>query len=279
VRLLTCDLAAGGPALLEVLRQARPERIYHLAGYAAVGRSFQEPDAAWEGNLTATRRLYEAVAAWGGQPRILFVGSGLVYGDGDPARPLDEEAPLRPLSPYAASKAAADLLSYQVGREPGLEVIRARPFNHIGPGQSPDFALASFARQLARIERGLQAPVLEVGDLSPRRDLADVRDVTAAYAALMDQGRPGEVYNIASGDSRSIGEVLERLLALSGVKVAVRRRADLVRAADPGLVTADAGKLRRTAGWRPRYALDQTLADLLAFWRARTEGSPSEPEA
>jgi GDP-4-dehydro-6-deoxy-D-mannose reductase len=275
VQPLQCDLAAGGPALVEMLRAARPDRIFHLAGYAAVGRSFKEPDAAWDNNLLATRRLYGAVAAWGGHPRILFVGSGLVYGDGDPSRPLDEDSPLHPLSPYAASKAAADLLSYQVGRETGLEILRARPFNHIGPGQSPEFALASFARQLALIERDRQAPVLEVGDLSPRRDLADVRDVAAAYLALMDRGRPGDAYNIASGESRSIGDVLERLTALSGCKVELRRRADLARSADPSLVTADAGKLRRETGWRPRFQLDQTLRDLLTYWRGHIKSQES----
>jgi GDP-4-dehydro-6-deoxy-D-mannose reductase len=272
VTLRPCDLSAGWPALLELLREARPDRIYHLAGYAAVGRSFREPDAAWDGNLQATRRLYEAVAAWGGKPRILYVGSGLVYGDGDADWPQDEETPLRPASPYAASKAAADLLSYQVTRDPGLDVVRARPFNHIGPRQSPQFAAAHFAQQLAAIERGLQPPVLETGDLSPSRDLTDVRDTVLAYVLLMEKGERGEAYNVASGRNWSMRDVLDRLLALGRVRVEVRQRAELVRPTEQHAVRADAGRLTRATGWRPRYALDQTLFETLAYWRRRVKG-------
>ena len=266
-----CDLAAGGPPLLDLLREASPDQVYHLAGYAAVGRSFREPDAAWDGNLLATRRLYEAVASWGGRPRILYVGSGLVYGEGTTSRPLDEDAPLCPASPYAASKAAADLLSYQVTRDPGLDVVRARPFNHIGPRQSPQFALAHFAQQLAAIEHGLRPPVLETGDLSPCRDLTDVRDTVVAYVLLMEKGRGGEVYNIASGHSVSMGDVLTRLLRLSKSRVEVRQRADLVRPTEQHVSRADAGRLCRETGWRPSYRLDQTLADTLEHWRRSTK--------
>jgi GDP-4-dehydro-6-deoxy-D-mannose reductase len=265
-----CDLAA----LDAVVREVRPEQIYHLAGYASPGRSFHEPEAAWDGNLTATRRLYDAVARWGGRPRILTAGSGLIYGDSDQsAAVLTEDTPLRPSSPYAASKAAADLLGYQVWRAPGLEVIRARPFNHIGPGQSPQYAVASFARQIAAIGAGRQPPVLEVGNLQPRRDLSDVRDVVAAYVLLMAKGTPGEAYNIAIGESHTMQEVLDRLLALAGVRVEVRQRADLVRSTDQTVPRVDVRRLRQATGWSPRYSLDQTLADTLDFWRRHPEAS------
>src|SRR5208283_5015111 len=139
VTLRPCDLA-DRDAIEAVLREVQPERIMHLAGYPHVGRSFQEADVAWAANLTATRNLYEAVLRWGGRPRILYVGSGLVYGEGRSADELvNEECPLRPVSPYAASKAAGDLASYQLTRAPGLEIVLARPFNHIGPRQSPEF--------------------------------------------------------------------------------------------------------------------------------------------
>src|SRR5581483_3300721 len=152
--LRACDVADGA-AVEAVLRAVRPERIYHLAGYAQTARSFQEPDAAWAGNLGATRALYEAVERWGGRPRVLFVGSGLVYGEADEScRLFDEECLLRPTSPYAASKAAADLVSYQFARAPGLDIVRARPFNHIGPGQSPGFAVPDFCRQVAAMTLG-----------------------------------------------------------------------------------------------------------------------------
>jgi GDP-4-dehydro-6-deoxy-D-mannose reductase len=270
VTLHPCDLAAGGQALLDLLREARPDCIYHLAGYAAVGRSFREPDAAWDGNLLATRRLYEAVASWGGKPRIVYVGSGLIYGDAIPDRPQDEDTPLLPASPYAASKAAADLLSYQATRDPGLDIVRVRPFNHIGPRQSPQFALAHFAQQLAAIECGLQPGVLETGDLSPCRDLTDVRDTVQAYVLLMARGRRGGAYNVASGWNWSMRDVLDALLRLSTAKVEMRQRADLVRPTEQHVAQADAGRLRRETGWQPHYGFEQTIADTLEYWRRRT---------
>ena len=199
--LRACDLC-DRDAVEAALRDIRPQQIYHLAGYAQVGRSFDEPDVAWSGNLTATRALYEATARWGGRPRILFVGSGLVYGDPDgPDQSQDENCLLRPNSPYAASKAAADLLSYQTAVNPGLDIVRARPFNHIGPRQSSQFAVANFARQAAAIERGELPPVLETGNLGSRRDMTDVRDTVAAYVLLMQKGRSGEAYNVGSGQN------------------------------------------------------------------------------
>jgi GDP-4-dehydro-6-deoxy-D-mannose reductase len=267
--LRACDLCDGA-GVEAVLRDVRPNQIYHLAGYAQTGKSFAEPDAAWDGNLTAARRLYEAADRWGGRPRILSVGSGLVYGEGDaPGQPQDERCPLRPTSPYAASKSAADLLGYQVTVRPGLDVVRARPFNHIGPRQSPQFAVPSFARQVAAIQRGRQSPVLETGNLSPRRDYTDVRDVITAYLLLMERGRAGEAYNVGSGEAVSMQAVLDRLLALAGVTAEVRPRADLVRPADQAVARADAAKLRRETGWAPRFTLDQTLADILDYWRQR----------
>jgi GDP-4-dehydro-6-deoxy-D-mannose reductase len=265
-----------------VLRDVKPEQIYHLAGYAGVGSSFREPDEVWRGNLMATRYLYDAVVCWrGGQvarsgdraptgagPRILFVGSGLIYGAAEgPGQAQDERSELWPSSPYAVSKAAADLVSYQYTYEPGLDIVRARPFTHIGPRQSSQFAVAHFAKQLVAIERGRQPAVLETGNLSLCRDLTDVRDMVVAYILLMEHGRTDEAYNIGWGQACSIRAALERLLSLSGLAVEVRQRAELVRATDPATVRADASKLRRETGWTPRYSLDQTLADTLAFWR------------
>lgn len=265
------DLRLGDPTdvagVEALLRAIQPEQIYHLAGYAHAGRSFQEADAAWTGNLTVTRCLYEAVQRWGGRPRILFAGSGLIYGDAPGTGLQDENTLLCPSSPYSASKAAADLVSYQVTRHPGLDVVRARPFNHIGPRQSTNYAVPNFARQIVAIERGQAAPVLETGQLGAQRDLTDVRDVTAAYLLLMERGRTGEAYNIASGQSQSMQVVLERLLALAGLQVEIRTRADLLRGNDPSVMRIDTGRLRRETGWTPRFSLDQSLADILAYWR------------
>jgi GDP-4-dehydro-6-deoxy-D-mannose reductase len=267
VELRGCDVCDRGK-LEAILRDVRPEQIYHLAGYPHVGRSFEEPDAAWQGNLTATRSLYDAVVRWGGRPRILFIGSGLVYGESQSEQEgCSETCQLRPDNPYAASKAAADLMSYQYTRHPGLDIVLVRPFNHIGPRQSPQFAVPSFARQLAAIQRGRQPPVLETGNLQPRRDLSDVRDVVDAYVLLMEKGRIGEVYNVGSGLAHSMQSVLNRLTALSGVAVEIRPTASLIRKTDAADVRANADKLRRETGWSPRFSLEQTLTDILTYWR------------
>jgi GDP-4-dehydro-6-deoxy-D-mannose reductase len=267
IRLHVGDLA-DGPTADRVLAEARPEQVYHLAAYAHAGKSFQEPGPAWHANLAATLTLYDAITRWGGRPRILFVSSGQVYGDAAPKdRPIDEGCPLLPNSPYAASKAAADLASYQYACHPGLDIVRARPFTHIGPRQSPQYAVASFARQLAAIERGEQPAVLETGDLTPQRDFTDVRDIVAAYLLLMEKGAKGEAYNVASGQSQSIQVVLDKLVSLCGVAVEVRRRADLLRAKDLSVVRVDVSRLRQATGWAPRIPLAQTLADTLDYWR------------
>jgi GDP-4-dehydro-6-deoxy-D-mannose reductase len=267
IGLRSCDLGDRS-RITALLKDWRPDCIYHLAGYAQVGRSFREPDLAREGNLAATRNLLEALQDWGGSPRIVVVSSGLVYGKPEKLEePCDERASLRPDSPYAASKAAADLLGYQCWKSAGLEIVRARPFNHIGPRQSAEFAVAHFARQIVEIERGRRAPVLETGDLRPRRDLSDVRDVVRGYMLLMEKGRPGEAYNLGSGEVHSMKEVLDRLLTLAGVRCEIRCRDDLLREADTPVLCADAGKARRELNWTPSIPLNQTLTDVLAYWR------------
>jgi GDP-4-dehydro-6-deoxy-D-mannose reductase len=277
IRLITCDLtdAAAVGALLGI---AQPERVFHLAGYPHTGRSVREVEAAWAGNLTATRNLYEAFVRWGGKPRILYVGSGLIYGDPECAdQAFNERALLQPTTPYGASKAAADLMSFQYTRTAGLEIVRGRPFNHIGPRQSSEFAVAHFARQIAAIEQGRQPPLLETGNLSPRRDLTDVRDVARAYLLLMDKGRSGEAYNIGSGTTWSMQEIIERLLALSGARVDVRQREDLVRSKESAHTHADTAKLRQTTGWTPLFTLEQSLAHTLDYWRSVLNADPLRP--
>ncbi len=266
VELLPCDLCRRD-AVEQVLRQVQPEQVYHLAGYPHVGKSFKEPDAAWAGNLAGSRSLFDAVLRWGGRPRILSVSSGQIYGEPrSPGETLHEDSPLRPSSPYATSKAAMDLLGFQYAAAEKLSIVRARPFNHLGPRQSPDFAVPSFARQLAEIAAGVRPPVLETGDLSAERDLTDVRDVVSAYVLLMERGRSGEAYNVASGVSRSMRSVLDELIRLAGVKVELRVREDLLRPAEPLRMNVGTDKLRAETGWRPRHSLEQTLRDILDSW-------------
>jgi GDP-4-dehydro-6-deoxy-D-mannose reductase len=252
----------------ELLRRFQPEHIYHLAGYAHVGRSFHEPQAAWAGNLQATLSLYDAVQRWGGKPRVLYVSSSQVYGEPELAdQAFDERSPLRPTSPYGVSKAAADLVSYQYTCSPGLDIVRVRPFNHIGPRQSPEYAVAHFAKQIAEIERKRRPPILETGNLSSLRDLTDVRDMVRAYILIMEKCRRGEVYNAATGEVHPMQSILDRLLGMARLRVEVRQQAEQVRAADTSVIRGDAGKMRRELGWTPAFSLDQTLADTLDYWR------------
>jgi GDP-4-dehydro-6-deoxy-D-mannose reductase len=268
----SCDLGDRS-AVEAALHVVQPDQIYHLAGYAHVGRSFTESDSAWAGNLTATRNLYEAVVGWGDRARILYVGSGQVYGDPTtPDQVFDEQSLLRPVSPYAASKAAADLASYQYTQSPGLHIVRARPLNHIGPRQSAQYAAANFANQIAAIELGQRSAVVETGNLKPSRDLTDVRDVAQAYLLLMERGQRGEVYNIGSGAVFSMQQVLDLLLAVARVKVEVRPRSERMRAGELNALRTDAAKLRRETGWTPRFSLEQTLRDTLDYWRSRLAG-------
>ncbi len=269
-QLLPGDLADTSSAEA-VLNQARPDWVLHLAGYANPGRSFQEPDRCWHDNLNATRSLYDAITRSGLRPRILFVSTGLIYGEPDePDGACDERTTLKPATPYAASKAAADILSYQYTRSPGLDIVRVRLFNQIGPRQSADYATANFARQIAAAEAGKQPPVIETGDLSSRRDITDVRDMVAAFPPLLENGKQGEAYNAGRGETYRIQDLLDRLVSLSRVKVEVRQRAEPGRKADTAVTRADPRKLRQTTGWTPRIPLDQTLADILDDWRKTT---------
>lgn len=260
-----CDLASND----RILRETRPEWVIHLAGYANTGGSFREPDRAWADNLTATRTFYDAFARIGLRPRILFVSTGLIYGEPDePGGACDERTTLKPASPYAASKAAADLVSYQYTRNAGLDIVRVRLFNQIGPRQSADFAVPNFARQIAAAEVGKQAPMVETGDLSGKRDITDVRDIVASFPVLLEKGASGEAYNAARGDSYRIQDLLDRLVSMSRVPIQVKQKIEPGRKADTAITGADVRKLRAATGWQPRITLDRSLADVLDYWRS-----------
>jgi GDP-4-dehydro-6-deoxy-D-mannose reductase len=257
----------------QVVRETRPEWIVHLAGYANTGGSFRDPDRAWADNLTATRTLYDVIALSGLRPRTLFVSTGLIYGEPDrPDGACDEFTTLKPASPYAASKAAADLVSYQYTRSAGLDIVRVRLFNQIGPRQSADFAVPNFARQIAAAEAGRQPPVIETGDLSAKRDITDVRDIVASFPLLLERGVRGEAYNAARGDSYRMQDLLERLVSMARVPVRVNQKIEPGRKADTAVTVADVRKLRAATGWQPRIPLDRSLADVLDYWRAVAKG-------
>jgi GDP-4-dehydro-6-deoxy-D-mannose reductase len=272
VELFDADVLDGA-AVEAVVRRVRPEWVFHLAGYASTGKSFREPDECWRLNLDGARRVFDAVLHSGLRPRVLFASTGLVYGDPDPGREaIDEATTLKPASPYAASKAAADLLAYQLHRSAGLDVVRVRLFNQIGPRQAADFAVPNFARQVAAIERGEQPPVLHTGDLSGCRDLTDVRDAADALRRVIERGEPGGAYNAGSGRVQRMSDVLARLVAQARVPIEVRSKAETGRVGDTAVSRADPRKLTAATGWQPQYTLDRTLADVLEEWR--TKGEP-----
>ena len=256
-------------AVTDSLRAIQPERIYHLAGFASPGKSFKDPETCWAENLTATRNLLDAVADVSRDSHTLVVSSGLVYGDADgPDDAFDELRPLRPASPYAESKVAADQLAEHIAKVDGLHVVRVRPFNHIGPRQSAEYAVGNFARQVAAIVLGKAEPIIETGDLSARRDLTDVRDVVEAYLMALERGASGDVYNVGRGIAYGMDEILHWFIDRAGVAVEVHSRSDSTRKGDTAVTRCDAAKIRRELGWQPRYELGQTVSDILNYWLA-----------
>jgi GDP-4-dehydro-6-deoxy-D-mannose reductase len=246
----------------------QPDALFHLAGIAFIPDAAADPGAAFRVNALGTLHVLAAVRRRAPRCRVLIISSADAYGAvGDDELPVGEECPLRPLSAYGASKAAADLLAAQWARGVGLDVVRLRPFNHTGPGQRPAFVCADFARQLVAVTRG-GPPRVEVGDLEPVRDFSDVRDVVAAYIDAGEHGVSGAAYNVCSGVGRSIGSVLDDLIAAADVAVEVVTTAERRRANRVPRLIGSAAALHAVSGWTPRIPWSQTVADLLADARA-----------
>lgn len=261
------DLTIPG-AVDELFERHRPEVVYHLAGAADVGHSWRDPVGTWNANATATLYLLEAARAHGVR-RVLVVSSADVYGTvTEDELPLDETSPVRPTSPYAASKLAAEQLAVQAWLGHGLETIRVRAFNHIGPGQRPDFVAPALATAIARNEQtgGEEIPT---GNLSAQRDFTDVRDVARAYRLLMEYGEPGEVYAVCSGQALAIQDLADRLLSMTEVPMRLVTDPDRYRPVDIPVLRGDNTKLRETTGWTPQHTIDETLSDLLTECRTR----------
>jgi len=259
------------PAGLEsVLDAGLPDRIVHLAGQSSVHLSWLDPGGTLRANVLGLVHLLDAVRRRGARPAVLVVGSAEEYGPiAESELPLREDRPLQPASPYAVSKVAQACLAVQYGPAGGMRVVRTRTFHHTGPGRGETFAESSFARQIAEVEAGLRPPVLHVGNLEAVRDYTDVRDVVRAYWALLERGAGGVVYNVCSGRPRRIRDLLEMLLAASGVKVEIRVDTDRLRRADVPAQYGDPSRLREATGWEPRVSLEQSLRDLLEDWRRR----------
>jgi GDP-4-dehydro-6-deoxy-D-mannose reductase len=259
-------------AVAGLIARLQPDACIHLAGIAAISDARADPDRAWRVNLHGTLHIAAGILRHAPRCRLVFASSADIYGASFRAGvALDERAAAAPLNVYGSTKAAADIALGALAQE-GLRVVRLRPFNHTGPGQSSSFVVPAFARQVMRIAAGLQRPVLQVGDLTPMRDFLDVRDVCAAYAACLRPDvdiAPGTILNLASGQPRRVGDVLQALLDTAGVTAGVERAGMLLRPSDIPFAAGQAEAARLLLGWRPVIPFAQTLADVLADWRER----------
>lgn len=265
VRWVTVELQDQA-AVTDLIGAARPQAVYHLAGAAHVGDSWSHTRETFAGNVLVSHHLFEALRAHALTPRVLVTGSATIYTPLD--RVITENDAVLPTSPYGTSKLAQEMLALRAWEDDGLPTLLARSFNHVGPRQPPTFVAASLARQVALIERGRMAPVLTVGNLEPRRDIMDVRDTVRAYRALMQSGRPGVAYNVCSGTAIAIRELVDRFRAHASIPIAIEQDPARLRPNDVPLLVGDATRLRTDTGWTPQIGIEQTVDDLLAYWRS-----------
>lgn len=254
------------------LRARQPDVLFHLAAFAAVGQSWVHPADTYTNNIFAQLNILEGIRAADltNHTRVLIIGTSDEYGRVEMAEnPVRETTPLRPLSPYAVSKVAQDYMGLQYALGYKMHVVRVRPFNHVGPGQGPGFVLPDFARQIADIEAGRHDPVLHIGNLDAARDFTDVRDIVRGYVLAVQHGEPGAVYNICSGQARTIRSVLDMLLAASSATISVELDPERMRPADQPYLVGDCTLFCRHTGWQPTIWFDQTVRDVLDDWRAR----------
>ena len=277
VTVIDCELQDGS-AVRGVIRAVRPEKVFHLAAQSFVPTSWTAPAATLTNNIVSQVNLFEAIREARLDPVIHVAGSseeyGLVYPD---EAPISESNPLRPLSPYAVSKVAQETLAIQYFRSYGLRCVVTRGFNHTGPRRGQVFATSSFAKQIAEIEAGLRKPIIEVGDLESRRDWTDTRDMVRAYWLAAERGEPGEVYNTGRGTCISIGHMLNVLLSHSHVDIAREQDPSRMRPSDVRLLWANVDKFKKATDWEPMIVFDQTMADLLDYWRERVRVLHAQP--
>jgi GDP-4-dehydro-6-deoxy-D-mannose reductase len=269
ITLVECDLRDAS-STRDTLERIRPDWIFHLAAQSFVPTSWSAPTECLTTNVLGELNLFEAVRRIGLACRIQLACSseeyGMVYED---ELPIRETNPLRPLSPYAVSKVAQDLLGYQYWMSWKVDVVRTRGFNHEGPRRGPVFVASDFAKQIADIEKGRKPPVLHVGNLDAKRDFTDVRDMVRGYWLALEKCAPGEVYNICCGKAWSIRQVLDLLLGMTKTKIEVRQDRLRLRPSDVPVLIGDRTKFTQATGWEPTIPFEKTLEDMLDFWRAR----------
>lgn len=261
-----------------VLEETQPDYIFHLAAQPIPSLSHQDPWFTLENNIRAQVNVLEAVVQMRLRCRVLVVGSSEEYGAVQPHElPIAEDTPLRPLSPYAVSKIAQDYLGLQYWLSHRVETVRVRPFNHIGPRQRRGFVAPDFASQIAEIEAGLRPPQMRVGALHVARDFSDVRDIVRGYVLALTQGRPGEVYNLGSGQAHTVAELLDVLLAAAQVPVEVVQDAQRTRPVEVPVMAADCTRLYQETGWRTEIPFEQSVRDVLDYWREQVRSGATDP--
>jgi len=253
-----------------LVEQVRPDVVINMAFITTVRETFVDPDKTFQIGYFGMFNLMSALKHYSFKGKLLNISSSEVYGFPDPKNlPMDESTPLRPMSPYAVTKIATEALCYQWSQTESLNIITARPFTHIGPGQNDRFALSSFSKQIAEILLGLRVPVMRVGNLDSTRDITDVRDTVRAYKLLLEHGKRGEVYNICSGSEVRIRTLLDKLIEQSGIQVQVNQDESLVRGSEQQRVWGNFHKLKQETEWKPEIPIDQTLDDMINFWKLR----------
>lgn len=265
--LLECDLRDAS-STREVIEQIRPDFVFHLAAQSFVPTSWKAPSESLTTNVIGELNVFEALRKIDISCRIQIACSSEEYGMVHPDEvPIKESNPLRPLSPYGVSKVGQDMLGYQYFMSYGMDIVRTRGFNHTGPRRAPVFVCSDFAKQLVDIERGMRDPVIRVGNLDTRRDFTDVRDMVRGYWLALEKGKPGAVYNICSGTSHRIGDILDDLIDISGVEVEVQQDPERLRPSDVPLLEGDNKTFVEDTGWQPEIPFEQTLRDLVEYWR------------
>jgi len=252
-----------------LIGEIKPDLVYHLAAFSSAAGSFSTPSEVVLNNISSQINILEALKKNNlTSSRILVVSSAEVYGDvKKDDLPIDEKTSFNPTNPYAVSKLAQDFLGRQYFLSYNIQAVRVRPFNHIGPRQSPDFVVSAFAQKIAEIEKNKRKPVLPVGNLNARRDFTDVRDIVRAYALIIEKGKAGDVYNIGSGTSYKISDILDKLLSFSDIKISIESDKSLFRPIDNPDLVCDPTKIKELTGWKAEIPIEKTLRDTLDYWR------------
>ena len=255
-----------------ILKKYQPDYVFHLAAQSSVAYSWKNPGLTVDINIKGALNVLDAIRTMEKQPKVLIIGSGEEYGHIRPeAVPVSEEEVLHPGNIYAATKACQNMIGSIYTKAYGMNLVMTRSFNHMGPAQRPTFVVADFCRQAARIEQGLLDPVIHVGNLEAKRDFTDVRDVVHGYTALIEQGKPGETYNVGTGHAYKIRDILDKIIAQSTAEITVEVEQARLRPVDVPIIEPDMTKTFAVSDWRPQISLETTIGDMLAYWRTHED--------